>query len=74
LKDVILPSISYETSTLQNLLSEMKGLTLHPGVKADAWNKTFEFFGTIVNVAEGGIHSVNEPEVIIPKEDEMLID
>ena len=52
----------------------MKGLTLHPGVKADAWNKTFEFFGTIVNVAEGGIHSVNEPEVIIPKEDETLID
>ena len=72
LKDVIIPTISYETKQLQDLLSRMKKLTLHPGV--DKWNETFNFFGTMVNIAEGGIHSINQPEIVIPKEDEMLVD
>lgn len=28
----------------------------------------------MINVAEGGIHSINTPEIIIPKNDEVLID
>ena len=72
LKDVIIPTLTYETKQLQNLLERMKKLTLHPGY--ERWSETFDFFGTIVNIAEGGIHSVNQPEIIIPKEDETLVD
>lgn len=72
LKDVIIPNLSYQTPRLQTLLHNMKNLILHPGY--ERWSETFDFFGTVVNIAEGGIHSVNNPEIIIPKEDEMLID
>ena len=72
LKDVILPKITYETKQLQDLLTRMKDLVLHPGY--ESWSETFDFFGTIINMSEGGIHSVNKPEIIIPKDDEVLID
>lgn len=72
LKDIIIPTISYETDQLKDLLERMKKITLNPGVSK--WNETFNFFGTIVNIAEGGVHSVNKPEIIIPKEDEILMD
>ena len=72
LKDVIIPELTFKTKQLQELLERMKGFILHPGV--ERWSETFDFFGTIVNIAEGGIHSVNQPEIVIPKEDEVLID
>ena len=72
LKSVIIPELTYETEQLQDLLKRMKTLTLRPGI--ERWNETFNFFGTIINIAEGGLHSVNKPEIIIPKEDERLID
>lgn len=72
LNKVILPVIEYKTPILQNLLKEMKGLTVSPGI--DGWNKKFLFYGTVISVGVGGIHSQNEPEIVVPKEDEMLID
>ena len=72
LKEVILPSIEFETSILRSLLNEMKGLTVSPGI--NGWNKQFIFYNTIISIGVGGLHSVNEPEKIIPKEDEMLVD
>ena len=72
LNKVILPVIEYKTPILQGLLKEMKGLTVSPGI--DGWNKKFLFYGTVISVGVGGIHSQNEPEIVVPKEDEMLID
>lgn len=72
LKDVILPFIHYQTPILQELLTEMKSLTVSPGRKG--YEKQFVMDGTIYSVGVGGIHSINKPEIIIPKDDELLID
>ena len=72
LKDVILPNISFKTKMLQDLLTEMKGLTVSPG--RNGWNKKFLLNNLKVSMGVGGIHSINEPEMIIPKEDEVLLD
>ena len=59
LKDVILPNISFKDPILQNLLREMKTLTVSPGIKG--WNKKFYYGGLQISVGVGGIHSINAP-------------
>ncbi len=72
LKDIILPKISFKTKILQDLLLEMKNLTVTVGIKG--WNKQFEFCNSLISIGIGGLHSINKPEIIIPSEDEYLID
>lgn len=72
LNKVILPFIQFETPILQNLLSEMKSLIVSPGRKG--YEKKFIMQNLTYSVGVGGIHSINIPEIIIPKEDELLID
>ena len=72
LKDVILPNISFKHPVLKKLLEEMKTLTVSPG--RNGWNKKFLLEGLTVSIGVGGIHSINTPEYIIPKEDEILLD
>lgn len=72
LKDVILPFIKYKSPILQQMLSEMKEQVVSPGRKG--YEYKFVFNNLRYTVGVGGLHSVNDPEIIIPKEDEMLID
>lgn len=72
LNKIILPFIKYDTPVLQELLKEMKSLTVSPGRKG--YEKKFLMNGLIYSVGVGGIHSINEPEMIIPDKDELLID
>lgn len=72
LKDVILPFIKYDSPILQKVLSDMKQQIVSPGRKG--YENKFLFEGLRYSVGVGGIHSVNDPEIIIPKEDEMLVD
>lgn len=72
LKDVILPFIKYDSPILQRVLDDMKSQTVSPGRKG--YENNFIFNGLRYTVGVGGIHSKNDPEIIIPKEDEMLID
>lgn len=72
LKNVILPFIKYDSPILQKVLSDMKQQIVSPGRKG--YENKFLFEGLRYSVGVGGIHSVNDPEIIIPKEDEMLID
>lgn len=72
LKDVILPFIKYNSPILQKVLEDMKSQIVSPGRKG--YENKFVFDKLRYSVGVGGIHSVNSPEVIIPKEDEMLID
>lgn len=72
LKDVILPFIKYKSSTLTSVLEEMKTQVVSPGRKG--YEKNFVFGGLRYTVGVGGIHSKNDPEIITPTEDEMLID
>lgn len=72
LKNVIFPHIKFDTPLLQNLLKELKTLSVGAGRKA--FEKHFIFGGCEVSFGVGGIHTINKPEVIIPKEDEILAD
>lgn len=72
LKDVILPFIKYDSPILNRVLEDMKSQVVSPGRKG--YENNFVFAGLRYTVGVGGIHSKNDPEIIIPKEDEMLID
>lgn len=72
LKDVILPFIKFNSPILQNVLKDMKSQVVSPGRKG--YENKFVFEGLQYSVGVGGIHSVNTPECIIPKEDELLLD
>ena len=72
LKDVILPFVKYKSPILNKMLEEMKKQVVSPGRKG--YEYKFIFNNLRYSVGVGGIHSVNDPEIIIPKEDEMLID
>lgn len=72
LKDVILPFIKYDSLILQRVLDDMKNQIVSPGRKG--YENKFVFNNLRYSVGVGGIHSVNSPEIIIPRDDEMLID
>lgn len=72
LKDVILPFIKYDSPILNRVLEDMKDQIVSPGRKG--YENNFVFAGLRYTVGVGGIHSKNDSEIIIPKEDEMLID
>lgn len=72
LNSVILPFIKYDSPILTRVLDDMKSQIVSPGRKG--YENKFVFEGLQYSVGVGGIHSVNKPEIIIPKEDEMLID
>ena len=72
LKDVILPFIKYDSTILQRVLEDMKNQIVSPGRKG--YENKFVFNNLRYSVGVGGIHSVNSPEIIIPRDDEMLID
>lgn len=72
LKDVILPFIKFKSPILQKVLDDMKSQIVSPGRKG--YENNFIFNGLRYTVGVGGIHSKNDPEIVIPAEDEMLID
>lgn len=72
LKDAILPFIKYDSPILQRVLEDMKNQIVSPGRKG--YENKFVFNNLRYSVGVGGIHSVNSPEIIIPRDDEMLID
>ena len=72
LKDVILPFVKYDSPILKDMLDTLKKQTVSPGRKG--YEYKFIFNNLRYTIGVGGIHSVNDPEIIIPKEDEYLID
>lgn len=72
LKEVIFPFISFDTPVLQGVLEEMKQQSVNPGRKG--YEKHFLLGGIEVSVGVGGIHTKNTPEIIIPRDDEYLLD
>lgn len=77
LKDVILPFVKYKNPILQGVLEEMrqqvvptKKELIPKGQKA--YEKRFYISKTRYSVGVGGIHSINTPEIFVPKEDEYI--
>ena len=71
LQDVILPIISYKNQILQNVLEEMKEQVVYSRERK-GYEKKFVLSDTRFSVGVGGIHSLNEPEIFVPKEDEYI--
>ena len=73
LEKVILPFIKFDTPVLQDLLVKLKSMhNVDPGRKGIEYH--FLLDNSEVSVGVGGIHTKNTPEIIIPREDEMLLD
>lgn len=71
-KNIIFDFIQYTTPPLQKLLEKLKKISIDPNNKD--FREVFEIGGVVHNVSLGGLHSINNAEIIIPNEDELLID
>lgn len=72
LKDVILPIIEFDTPLLQDILKELKKQVVSPGRKG--YEKHFLLDNVEYTIGVGGLHTVNSPERIIPREGEIISD
>jgi len=71
LKDVILPFIKYKNPKLQSVLEDMKKQVVYSKERKGYENK-FVISNTVYSIGVGGIHSINTPEIIRPKDDEFI--
>lgn len=60
---IIFPHICFKTEQLQNILREMKTITIYHTNK-NAFCKEFTFYGTRYTLATGGLHSQDKPGVL----------
>lgn len=72
LSKVIFDVVHFETPILQELLKELKQQKVSAGRKG--YEKHFLLGDLEITVGVGGIHSKNKPEIIIPKDNELLLD
>ena len=71
-KNIIFDFIQYTTPTLQKLLEKLKKISIDPNNKD--FREVFEIGGVVHNISLWGLHSINNAEIIIPNEDELLLD
>lgn len=71
LGDVILPIIKYKNPILQDVLREMKKQIVYTKERK-GYEKKFVLSNTRFSVGVGGIHSINTPEIFVPKGDEYI--
>ena len=71
-KNIIFDFIQYTTPPLQKLLEKLKKISIDPNNKD--FREVFEIGGVVHNISLGGLHSINNAEIIIPNEDELLLD
>lgn len=72
LSKVIFDIVHFDTPILQELLTELKQQKVSAGRKG--YEKHFLLGDLEITVGVGGIHSKNKPEIIIPKDNELLLD
>jgi DNA polymerase elongation subunit (family B) len=71
--DCISDKIKFQTPQLINLLKELKEFEIN--VEGDSDFKTEVLIdGLIHTMAKGGLHSANKPDIIEPKDNEVIID
>ena len=59
---IIFPHIQFKTKQLQDLLEDMKKVSIYHTNK-DAFSREITFYGTTYTLATGGIHSVDPPRI-----------
>lgn len=71
LKDVILPFIKYKNPKLQEVLEDMKGQVVY-SKERKGYEKQFVLSNTRYSVGVGGIHSLNDPRIYVPSDNEFI--
>lgn len=71
LKDVILPFITYKNPKLQEVLEDMKGQVVY-SKERKGYEKQFVLSNTRYSVGVGGIHSLNDPRIYVPSDNEFI--
>lgn len=71
LKDVILPFISYKNPKLQVVLEDMKSQIVY-SKERKGYEKEFVLSNVRYSVGVGGIHTIHDPQIFIPQEDEYI--
>lgn len=72
LKDCILPCIKYDDKTLSDLLVKMKSKLL-VNTKSEL-KESVVYSNNLYSIGTGGLHTKDLPKLIVPKEDEIIID
>lgn len=67
---IIFPHIEFKTKQLQDLLTEMKTVSIYH-TNSESFKREFDFMGTKYTVATGGIHSQDPPRIL--KSDENFV-
>ena len=71
LKDVILPFIKYKNPKLQDVLEDMKKQIVY-SKERKGYEKKFVLSNVVYSVGVGGIHSIHDPKIFLPKDDEFI--
>ena len=71
LKDVILPFIRYKNPKLQDVLEDMKSQIVY-SKERKSYEKKFVLSNVVYSVGVGGIHSIHNPKIFLPNEDEFI--
>ena len=71
LKDVILPFIRYKNPKLQDVLEDMKKQIVY-SKERKGYEKKFVLQNVVYSVGVGGIHSIHNPKIFLPKDDEFI--
>lgn len=71
LKDVILPFIKYKNPKLQSVLEDMKKQVVY-SKERKGYEKKFVLSNVVYSVGVGGIHTIHDPKIFLPKDDEFI--
>lgn len=71
-KKIIFPHIRFKTKQLQDLLEEMKNISIYRTNK-DSFCKEIDFYGTKYTLATGGIHTQDTPGVFKSTNDSVFV-
>ena len=72
-KDIILPYISFETATFQNLLKKFEGVILYPSQTKGGFKYSVQYKGVKTDYGLGGIHGARASKVYNSTEDMVIM-
>jgi hypothetical protein len=72
-KDIILPYISFETATFQNLLKKFQDVVLYPGQTKGGFKYSVQYKGVKTDYGLGGIHGARTSKVYNSTEDMIIM-
>ena len=72
-KDIILPYISFETATFQNLLKKFQDVVLYPGQTKGGFKYSAQYKGVKSDYGLGGIHGARSSKVYNSTEDMIIM-